>query len=246
MKARKKKTRWLLIALLFGFLAVAGLMLTRHQTIAMVTDLAAPEGGPHLDAAPLASIGAEDVFTAPDGAPSHHEGFGGVHSNNPPPHVTDHAGSPSHASTGIGVTPGGHAAGLPAGTSAGTQPQGSPPHRGTGIAPQPGAGEYAYNGFVPLDCELPAGCGAPGGNTGHGSRQPSGTSGVVPVAHNSQGSSPPNDGSDPPASSDPSDPGSNPPLASAPELDPATLAGAVTLLLGALAVLRSRRVRVSA
>jgi hypothetical protein len=36
---------------------------------------------------------------------------------------------------------------------------------------------------------------------------------------------------------------SKPPVASAPELDPATLAAAVTLLLGSLAVLRGRRAR---
>ena len=48
---------------------------------------------------------------------------------------------------------------------------------------------------------------------------------------NGQGSDPPSPGSDPAT------------VASAPELDPATLGAAVTLLLGSLAVLRSRRAR---
>jgi hypothetical protein len=54
-------------------------------------------------------------------------------------------------------------------------------------------------------------------------------------------SPPANDSGQNPLGSTPPNQQSDPPPASAPELDAATLAGAVTLLLGALAILRGRR-----
>jgi hypothetical protein len=233
MKARNNKTRWLLIALLFGFLAVAGVTLTRHHgapTIAKANDTTAPTHTllQQPVAALLAVIGGKHVPWAPAGAGRDDEPVASTYSNNPQPRVTGHSGSPSSASN---ADPAG-------GSSDGPQPQSNRPSTPANHLPQNGAGEFVQNGNAPLDCELPAGCGAGGGKPGSASHQRSGASGAVLFVHNSQGSSPPNDGSDPPTND-----GSNPPVASAPELDPATLAGAVTLLLGSLAVLRSRRVR---
>lgn len=166
------------------------------------------------------------------------------------PRVIGHTDAPSSTSTGVGK-----------GAGTGTQPQGNdhPATSGTNSLPHNGAGEYAYAGYAPLDCELPAGCGAMSGGTSHGGRRPSGTSGALPFVHNSQGSSntpgdpPPQTnsgtssppGNTPGQSSDPPGPGTNPPVTPAPELDPATLVAAMSLLFGSLAVLLSRRVRVT-
>jgi hypothetical protein len=232
MKARNKKTRWLLINLLFGLLAAAGLILTHHSGVRYVTTVSQPVPSKHAivqqrHAALPAATGGRQTLTAPVGTPPVHELVDGAYSDATTP------------ATGTGAAPVG-------GTSAGTQQQtNSPSSAATSPAPQNGAGEVAYNGYIPLDCGLPAGCGVRG-NTGYVTRQPSLTGGTVHVAHNSQGSSAPNDGpNDPGQGSDPPGSGSNPSVAAAPELDPATLAGAVTLLLGALAVLRGRRVRVA-
>lgn len=248
MKARNKKTRWLLLSLLFGLLAAAGLILTHHSGVRYGTTVSQPAPSKHaivpqLHAALLAATGGRQTLTAPVGTLPVHELVDGAYSDGAQPQTTGHSNSSSNdattPATGTGAAPVG-------GTSAGTQQQtNSPSGAATTPAPQDGAGQVAYNGYIPLDCGLPAGCGV-GGNAGYVARQPSLTAGAVPFAHNSQGSNTPNDGpNDPGQGSDPPGPGPNPSVAAAPELDPATLAGAVTLLLGALAVLRGRRVRVS-
>jgi hypothetical protein len=248
MKARNKKTRWLLISLLFGLLAAAGLILTQHSGVRYVTTVSQPMPSKHaivrrLHAALLAATGGKQTLTAPAGTPPVQELVDGAYSDGAQPQATGHSNSssndPTTPATGTGAPPFG-------GTSAGTPRQtNSPSSAAASPAPQGGAGEVAYNGYIPLDCGVPAGCGA-GGNTGSVTRQPSLTGSTVPVAHNSQGSSAPNDGPDDPGQgSDPPGSGPNPSVAAAPELDPATLAGAVTLLLGALAILRGRRVRVA-
>jgi hypothetical protein len=256
MKARNKKTRWLLLALLFGILAVAGLTLTRHHgapSIAKANDTTAPRHTllQQPVAALLAGIGGKHAPWAPAGAGRDEEPVASPHSR-----VTGPSGSPPHTSNADPV----------GASSVGTQPRSNPPATSaTNHLPQNGAGEFVYDGYAPLDCELPAGCGASGGTTGSVSHPPAETSGVLPFAHNPQGSTPsdgsnppPNSGSNPPPNNsnnsgqgsgspgqktNPPSQGPNPPVASAPELDPATLAGAVTLLLGSLAVIRSRRVR---
>ncbi|HVS76538.1 MAG TPA: hypothetical protein VHE11_06355 [Steroidobacteraceae bacterium] len=141
--------------------------------------------------------------------------------------------------------------------SGATRPQSGQPSSSGASPPRQGAGDFAYDGYAPLDCELPAGCGASGAEVNM-IRTPSGTSGETPSAHNT-GSSQQTGGSgtqsNPDPTSDNTPPGngsddppqhSDPPVASAPELDPATLAGAATLLLGALAIVSGRRRRVRA
>lgn len=242
MKARTKKSRWLLISLLFGLLAATGLILTHHSDVRFVS-LASPPVTPKHNVMPtlpvaLAATGGKGMLEAPVGAPAGHEPDS-AYSNDPQPHVTGRVDSPSAAAKAPGAGPG-TAVGGPSGDAA---PNNHPATPAAGPTP-PQDGRYAYNGDMPLDCGLPAGCG--GVNTGYVTHQPSLTVGTVPVAHNSQGSSSPGDGPNGPGQgSDPPGPGPNPPLAAAPELDPATLAGAITLLLGSLAVLRGRRVRVS-
>ena len=235
MKARTKTTRWLLLASLFGLLAAAGLTITRYYaepTFAKANDTARP---PHtvlqqLHAALRAAVGATPLFTAP--AHRHWAGYG-TYSNTPAHGVIDRAGGTGSSNQTVA------SAGDPV---VGTQPRSHRPvASNTSPAPQPGAGDYAYNGYPTLDCGLPAGCGAAAGGT-YVIRQISGTA-TMPSVHNS-GATSDNDGSNPPGDNPASDPpgqGAQPPVASAPELDPATLAGAVTLLLGALAVLRGRR-----
>lgn len=240
MKARNKKTRWALICLLFGLLAATGLILTRHGDVRFVTAAGQPVAPKHnLMAQPhaplVAATGGTRTLEALVGTPAGHEAADGTYSNNPQAHVTGHVDSSSAATTAPGAGPenavGGASGdnGHPAMSAAGpTRPQ---------------DGRYAYNGYVPLDCGLPAGCGEV--DTGHVTHQPSLTVGTVPVAHNSQGSISPGEGpNDPGQGSDPP-PGPDTSVAAAPELDPATLAGAITLLLGALAILRGRRVPVA-
>ena len=244
MKARNNKSRWLLISLLFGLLAAAGLILTHHAHVRFVTTASQPVPAKRviaqLHAALLAATGRGRTLTAPVGTPRGHEPVDSAASNDPQPLVTGHSDSPSNATTLPGV---GSQTVPVGGTSDGT-PQSHQPATSAAGPTAPQDGQYAYNGYIPLDCGLPAGCG--GVNTAYVTRQPSLTAGTVPVAHNSQGSTPGSDGpSDPGPGSDPPGPGPNPSVAAAPELDPATLAGAITLLLGALAVLRGRRVRVS-
>ena len=71
MKARTRKSRWLLIALLFGFLAAVGLTLARHHgapTVAMAHGVTTPHAVTPQPPLPLsASIGGEHTFAAPAG-----------------------------------------------------------------------------------------------------------------------------------------------------------------------------------
>lgn len=259
MKARTKTTRWLLIALLFGLLAATGLALTLHHgapKLVRVHDAATPQ--PALNATlPAAISTGTQTVTAPAGAGPDHEFVANTYSNTPPPQTNGgNSNPPATPSTTTANTGWGGNSNEPAvGGNTGVQPSHGPATTSTpGTPPLNGAGDYANNGYAPLDCELPAGCGAPG-SAGYVSRPPSGASGEVPT-HDS--SSPTTDGSgtqtnnngndDPPppgnnGNSEPPGQNGTPSVHSAPELDPATLAGAVTLLLGALAVLRSRRVR---
>lgn len=268
MKATTKKTRWLLIALLFGLLTAAGLMLIRHRhaTVATTNEVTAPKHAApqHPHATLLAFAGGRQTLTSPiDSAPIERHGHrfsreapSPVENSNTPPNA---AGARTRgAQTSAAPDPA-------TGPVGGAAPEVSHPSSSDAKTPQPGAGDLAYNGgYAPLDCELPAGCGA-SASTVTMVRQPSGTSGGTPSPHNSQGSSqqlgdsgtqntnptndnpPPGNGvGDPQQHSDPPGQGSSPPLASAPELDPATLAGAVTLLFGALAIVSARRRRVRA
>lgn len=249
MKARNKQTRWLLVGLLFGLLAATGLMtgliLTHHSGVRFVTAASQPVSPKHAIAqrlhALVAAIGGKRTLSYGAVAPSAHEIAHGAYSNDPQPRTNSHSDSSSNDVTAM--------------TGAGPQ---SAPVGGTGDAPQrtnapaisstdptPSEdGRYVYSGYVPLECGLPAGCGVVSG--GHVSHPPSLGVGTVPVARNSQGSNPPDGGpNDPGQGSDPQNPAPNPSVTAAPELDPATLAGAITLLLGSLAVLRGRRVRLS-
>lgn len=248
MKARTKKTRWLLIALLFGLLAAAGLTLTlRHGAPILAKATVAP-GPVHTALQPntalTASIGEGQTLTTPPGAHGHWAVD--AYSDSQPPVANNHSGS--HSDTGAGTSSNSGSADSAADPIPGARPQSNHPATSdTGHLPQNGgAGDFAYNGNAPLDCELPAGCGN-SAIISYVSRQPSGTSGVVPSLHNSQGSNTNNDSDNPQGNNDPgqvTDPpgqGATPPVASAPELDSATLAGAVTLLLGSLAILRGRR-----
>lgn len=257
MKARSKRTRWLLIALLFGFLAVAGLALVHHhgsRLIAATTDATAP--APVMLQQPHAAFRVSDGAWQPLRVPSPGDDDAPVvatHSNTQQLSATGHFDAPANTSSAAPV-------GSPVASSVGasrnvTPVQGNRPATSTGSQqPQDPANGYAYDSYAPLGCELPAGCGIPGGT--NVIRQGSVTSGGIAVVHDSQDSTPDNQSS-PPTNDNP--PGGNndqgtpgqpdPPgtstVASAPELDPATLAGALTLLLGSLAVLRSRRVRVT-
>lgn len=259
MKATKRTTRWLLIALLFGFLAVTGLTLAhRHgvRTLAKVNDTALPT---HTNVAqrPLAALIAPtggNLIPPPAGTPGR---MIGTYSNSHAPSPGGRSGLPSNAATAIGTAWSNEAADPAERPVGATQPTGRTVTPNNGHPQPAGAGDFAYDGYAPLDCELPAGCGVTPG-TGHVGRQPSGTSAGLPSVHDSQGSDSGDDGSGPqthdggPHTTDTgqvsdapgqnSGPGSKP-VAAAPELDPATLAGAVTLLLGSLAVLRGRRAR---
>lgn len=254
MKAHNKKTRWLLVALLLGFLAVAGLTFVRHHGAAVIAQAShtAPAAGPSQQPgnALLASSGGRQPLWVPPAPGADDTPVSGAYSNIQQPPASHHSGAPANASTGTasGNSPASPADNMP--------PQHDHPAvSNTTQPPQNPANVFAYNGYAPLDCELPAGCGAVG-NASYVSRQPPVTSGGGTVVHDPQDSNP-SDGSSPPTgddgnptpgnnSQDPpgqSDPPVTHPVASAPELDPATLAGAITLLLGSLAVLRSRRVR---
>jgi hypothetical protein len=250
MKAGIKNTRWLLIALLFGFVAIAGLTLVHHHGSAVVaqTDRSAAPGHAGLQqpntALLVASSGQPTL--RPSGAMGlYRAALASANSNGGQAHSTGGSGAPANSA---GTSPSNQPA-APAGSGDATSIQANRPTTpAASHLPQQLGNGFAYNGYALLDCELPAGCGASGG-AGYGSHQPSGTSGGQPLAHDSQGSSPPDNGSVPPANddsnpptvkSDPIDPGSKP-VASAPELNSAALAGAITLLLGSLAVVRSRR-----
>lgn len=252
MKARTKKTRWLLIALLLGFLAVAGMTFLRHgPTVSAQVSHAtpAPAALQQPQSAPLAATTGRQPLYVPAAGGAYEGSVSRAYSNSQQTPATAHSGTGANTTAATPNNPPAYSASAAGNTPA--QSNHSAPSN-TSQSPQNPANGYAYNGYAPLDCELPAGCGVPG-NADYGSRQISATSGGVAVVHDSQNSNPENDPSPPPGGNPPGNnqnstpPGqSDPPgtvVASAPELDPATLAGAVTLLLGALAVLRSRRVR---
>ena len=263
MKARTKTTRWLAIAFLFGLIATAGLTLAHRgaPSLSKATESAAPVRTvlqlPHLAPALIASTGGPDALT-----PRAHRFVGSSYTNSQAATAAAlRSDSQSDAPTG-NTAWSNHATDLTGDSNGAPQPQSHPAASGTEPMPQPGAGEVASEIYAPLGCELPAGCGAVG-SSGYVTRQTSGTSGGLPAVHDSQGSSAgngdagptPNDGSpqtndsgqNPPyqdsrgGGSSPPGKGSDPPAVSAPELDPTTLAGPLTLLLGALAILRGRR-----
>ena len=195
MKAKTKKTRWLLIALLFGFLAAAGLTFEHLHGAGTIVKAngAAPTTHPvshQPHGALLASIGGKQPLWVPSGARPDDDLVVRAYSNTQGLRVTGHSGTPSNTSTAV-ATGWSNDSSDPA---AGTQPQSNRPTTpATSHVPQSTAGDFADNSYVPLDCELPAGCGANAGG-GAVSRQPSGTSGGMPGVHNS-GSTPPNGGS---------------------------------------------------
>jgi hypothetical protein len=238
----------LAVALLSGLIATAGLALTHRHGAANV----AKANGVATQAltvlqqahALVASLAARYM---PASSGHAHRVVYTFDSNSQASGVIDRSGSQLHDSRGSSSQVSYTADNV----AGGSQPQGNHPTTAdTNHAPPTGAGQFAYNGYAPLYCGLPAGCGG-GTNVAYVTRDPSGTSGTVPSTHVWQGSSTQNDdSSSPPNTQQQSDPpGQTPPgggsIASAPELDPATLAGAVTLLLGALAILRGRRVRVT-
>lgn len=246
MKARTIKTLWLPIALIFGLLTAAGLTLMHHRHIPMITAAnytvpAHPLLG-QAKTAVVASIPADDTTSAPAG-----DGY----SNSWKAAFTDHSNgssgttSASNASGAAADAGSNNAPGIVGGSSNATGSQSPPASKpASDHLAQNGAGEFVYNTYLPQGCELPAGCGGVSGS-GSVSRQPAGTSGGTPFLRNS-GSDTPGGSNPPPGNTQNSDPpGSGPknPPAAAPELDPAMLAGAVTLLLGSLAVLLNRRVR---
>ncbi|HEX3843659.1 MAG TPA: hypothetical protein VHV80_04810 [Steroidobacteraceae bacterium] len=257
MKARIKTNRWLPVSLFLALMAAAGLALTFHdgvRTFAKANDTATP---PHTVPSHLTLVAS--LRGTHTGKPHFYWVAESSHPDIRTPEVTPrHFDSHSNASTGSDAGWGSHA--YPADGSIGApQPQHHPATAGTHPVPQPGAGDFANQVYAPQGCGLAAGCGV-AGNTGHVVRQTSGTSGGLPAVHNSQGPNSGNDGSSPPpnyaspqtndSGQDPPPPGqgttapgngSDPPTVSAPELDPGTLAGAITLLLGSLAILRGRR-----
>jgi hypothetical protein len=229
MKARtSRKIRWLLVSLLLGFLALAGLKLAlepQHPHRLAMNDaaVAAAHGlWQRIHAAPFASSGEPHGWGTPAG-PGAWRPSG--EPDTPPPHESARSGVITR-----------HPAADPeVGASGGPDRRNDHPATpGARPLPQGGTGEFADNGYVPLDCELPAGCGVAGGGGGGvgrgGGRLPSLSTGGGPLAHDTQT----------PATNQQTSTGT---VASAPELDPATLAAAVTLLLGSLAVLGGRRAR---
>lgn len=273
MKARTRKTRWLLITLLLGFLAAAGVTFVLHQhpgrllvsangivpaddTSVQQTEATAPAAfGDELPArAPVSALPRGDHYIAGTYSNSAARGAGSGMADDAGPlsiPYGDVASEGTNEPTDTTVGPG-----------SGTQPKTHGSASSSDTIPPAGSGEYAYGGAGGFGCGLP-GCG--GGNSER--IHTSGSSGGTPSSHDSQGSDPQNDnphpppsnstqttdnsnpndpgsgnpGTDSPGQSDPSSPGSGHSVAAAPELDPATLAGALTLLLGALAIVRSRR-----
>jgi len=254
MKARTKTIRWLVVALLFGLVAAAGLALTYHHRVATLANATAVAPPAHTVLQPHAALlaAAGGAQSVPPEVPWTAESS---YSNSQPPGTTTtRPDSHSNASAGNGGGSSSPSNDSTPGPVGAPQPQNHPATADTNHVPQAGAGDFANQIYAPLGCALPAGCGAVGGYV---TRQTSGTSGGLPAVHNSQGSNSGNDGSPPPGNgspqtndsvqnppeqgSNPPGKGSDPPTVSAPELDPATLAGALTLLLGALAILRGRR-----
>jgi nicotinate-nucleotide--dimethylbenzimidazole phosphoribosyltransferase len=259
MKARTKSTRWLLLTLLVGLMAAAGLALTWHHAtpaLAKANPLAPPA---HTAVKPPQAALVASTGTPHGATPRFHGVATSSYSSSElPDPIKSRSDSHSDASTGnSGGGWGNHAAEQTDDSTGAPQPQIHPATADTRPVPLAGSGDYAYQGYAPLGCEVPAGCGAVG-DTGYVTRQTSGTSGGLglPTVHNSQGPSsgdddstpPPNNsgpqnndsGQNPPGTGTPGQK-SDPPAVSAPELDAGTLGGAVTLLLGALAITRGRR-----
>lgn len=270
MKARTRKTRWLLITLLLGFLAAAGVTFFLHQhsgRLLMSANGIVPADDTSLQqtdtTAPI-SIGDDLPVQGPARSGARGDGYAvaDTYSSSARTAAATDFDSTPYAAASYAVGPGG-----------GTQQQSEGPS-GSGDTNAPaqraGGGYFANNGAVAFDCGGLPGCGAGG----------SGINGGAYWSHHSQGSGsgpqtndpgpptgnpgqttntnpndpgagdpgqksdPPGSGSNPPGSgSDPNGPGSGHSAAAAPELDPATLAGALTLLLGSLAIVGSRRVR---
>lgn len=259
MKARTKSTRWLLLTLLFGLMAAAGLALTSHHgtpALARANAVAPPAHTALKPPTPVlvASTGTTHRFT-----PHFYGVPASWYSNSElADAITSHSDAHSDAPAGSnGGGWGNHAAEQTDDSVGAPQSQSHPTTAGTNHVPPPGSGDFAYQGYAPVGCEVPAGCGAVG-DTGYVTRQTSGTSGGLglPNVHDSQGPTSGNDDSSPPPNnngpqnndSGQNPPGtgtpgqkSDPPAVSAPELDGGTLGGAVTLLLGALAIMRGRR-----
>lgn len=270
MKARTRKTRWLLLTLLLGFLAAAGVTFALHQhpvRFVVSTGGIVPADDTSLqqtDTTAPAAIGDDLPVQTP--APSDARGDGYTVAGTYSSSAETDAGKDSDP------TPYG-AAFYTVGLSAGAQQQpNDPSSSGDATSPQKaGGGYFANNGAMAFDCGGLPGCGAGGSGINGGAywSHHSQGSGSDPQTNNSgpttnnpghttdgsdpgdpgagdpgQKSGPPGQGSNPPGSgTDPSDPGSGHSPAAAPELDPATLAGALTLLLGSLAIVVRRRVR---
>lgn len=268
MKARTRKTRWLLITLLLGFLAAAGVTFVLHQypgRLLVSAGGSVPADDTSLqqtDTTAPAAVGDELPAEIPATADARGErdiDAGTYASSTQTDAANDSDSIPTDGVTYDGTN---QLANTTVGSSGGSQQQANGSSSSGDTPPQaPGSGYYASNAYMPLNCGALAGCGG-GGSSVIG---PSGPSGGTPSQHNSQGSGPQTDNSNPQTNnsgqttdnsnpndpgagnpgqkSDPSDPGSGQTVAAAPELDPATLAGALTLLLGSLAIMLSRRVR---
>lgn len=267
MKAKTKKTRWLLLSLLFGLLAIAGLAFTlRHHRAATTFAKTLDDAGPSHAAVPQsrsalpAALGEQRPLKVPTGLDLEREIAQTLHSNTSvraPRQLDSQANSSTVRVSSL------HPASYPAGRLDEKEPRSPPaPSSNTGREAQDGTGTLASSGYAPLDCELPAGC----GGIGFVSRPAEPTAGP-PLGDQQEGGAALNHNTGQQTSSDsgsqaglpgPSTPvggetldpkgqglGSDPSVASAPELDPTTLAAAVTLLLGSLAVVVSRRVRVT-
>lgn len=263
MKPRTRKTRWLLMTLLLGVLAAAGVTFALHQhPVRFVVSTSGIVPGD--DTSPqqtdtTAAVAIGDELSAQTPAPSDAHGgdysVAGTYSSSAETDAAKDSDSTPYGGASYTVGPG-----------AGTQQQPSGPSSSSDTTgPQrAGGGYFANNGGMAFDCGGLPGCGAGGSGINGGPywahhSQGSGsdpkTNNPGPTANNpgqtTDGSNPgdpgagdPGQKSDPPGSGpDPSGPGSGHSPAAAPELDPATLAGALTLLLGSLAIVGSRRVR---
>ena len=269
MKARTRKTPWLLITLLVGFLAAAGVALVlhhhSHRLLVSADGIVPPDDTPALqtDTTTPIAMDEEQPSENPTGAAGDHHLTAGKYSNSTQTDAANDSIAPTTAPDLATSTSTNQPTEPTVDSSGGSQPQSNRPSSGDTTSPPPatGNGEFANAGYTPFGCGVAAGCGGGGSEI----VRSSGSSGGTPSLHNSQGTGPQTDNSDPqtdnsgqptdnsdpngPGSgnpgqkSDPSNPGSSQPVAAAPELDSATLAGALTLLLGSLAIVRSRRVR---
>src|SRR5487761_1343451 len=116
MKAGTKKTRWLLIALLFGVLAAAGFTLAHHhgsRTVAKANEAAAPKHTlQRTPATLLAAIGGKHGFRAPAGVQP--ELLDTSYSEATQPRPTGHPNAPwSTANSAPGTNPAAHPMGGP-------------------------------------------------------------------------------------------------------------------------------------